>query len=147
MKFKNIPPLYFFIGILIIIFIYVFLPYFPKIAYPYNWIGIVFICLGAYLNISADKIMKKYNTSHKFEKSVYVVQEGVFQISRNPMYLGMTFILAGLALISKNIAALISPFIFFLVMSLIFIPSEERKMTRELGEEYLKYKQKVRCWI
>ena len=147
MKVKNKPPIHFFICIAIILSIYFFLPHYSAITPPYNWFGILFLCLGAYLNIGAERIMKQHGTPHKFEKSVRVVQEGVFTISRNPMYLGMTLILIGFALISKNVATFISPLGFFLSMNILFIPYEERKMTQELGEDYVHYKQKVRRWL
>ncbi len=40
-----------------------------------------------------------------------------------------------------------SPIIFFGVINWMFIPYEEEKMQKELGQEYLDYKNKVRCWI
>ena len=147
MRSNSAPPIYFLICTAIIFPIYFLLPQYAKIAAPYNWLGLLFVGTGLYLNLSADRIMKKHGTPHKFEKSVYVIEEGVFKLSRNPMYLGMTVIILGFALISKNVVALISPLIFFFLMNMVFIPYEEAKMTRELGENYLKYREKVRRWI
>ena len=144
---KNIPPTYFFTGIITITLIYFLLPQYKIITFPHNLFGILLLFIGVFVNMNAEGLMKKYNTSHKFEKTIYLVHKGIFKCSRNPMYLGMTLILTGFAFVSKNIMAFISPVIFFFLMNRIFIPYEEKKMHLELGKEYLKYKEKVRRWI
>lgn len=144
---KNIPPTYFFTGIIAITLIYFLLPQYKTITFPYNLFGILLLFIGVFVNVNAKRLMKKYNTSHRFEKSIYLVEEGIFKFSRNPMYLGLSLILMGFAFISKNIMTFISPVIFFFLMNRIFIPYEEKKMYLELGKEYLKYKEKVRRWI
>ena len=63
------------------------------------------------------------------------------------MYLGGVLILAGMALTTGNLAAFISPLLFFLVMHLMFIPYEEEKMESTFGDDYLKYKASVRKWL
>ena len=147
MKIRNIPPAYFFTGIIAVAVICFLLPQYEIIVFPYNLSGVLLILIGGFLNMNAEKLMKKYDTPHKFEKSTRVVQEGVFKFSRNPMYLGMTLILLGLAAMSQNIVTFVSPVAFFVLMNRIFIPYEEKKIHDELGEEFLRYKKKVRRWI
>ena len=76
-----------------------------------------------------------------------LVTEGIYRVSRNPMYLGMLLILSGFPLIIDTIIGLICPLIFFLLMNRIVIPREEKVIEGVFGEDYLEYKSKIRRWI
>lgn len=147
MKIKDIPPIYFYVGFIIISVTRFIFPSFNMIQFPYNLLGIILILLGAYLNLSSVKLFKKYKTPHKFQPSNYVIQDGVFSFSRNPIYLGMVLLLIGYAVILQNLISLVIPLIFFLIIHFKFIPYEENKMKKELGDEYLEYEKKVRKWL
>ena len=148
MKIKNIPPTYLFISIVIIGIIYFLFPSFELIKYPFNLIGIIFILLGGILSGKSAKTLKKHNAPINLEdKSTTVVQAGFYKYSRNPMYLGMTLLLVGLSILSKNILSFIAPVFFWLVVNFKFIPAEEKKMESSLGKEYLDYKSNVTKWV
>jgi len=63
------------------------------------------------------------------------------------MYLGMTAILPGEAILLGSLTAFIAPLGFFLVMQAVFIPLEERSMSQTFGEEYTLYRKKARMWF
>ena len=102
---------------------------------------------GAVLNWQPWVLFKKYKTSYKFEESTYFIKEGLYKYSRNPMYLGMVMLLLGIAIYLGNLASLISPILFFVVMDRMFVPYEEKKMENTFGEAYLDYKKQVRRWL
>jgi len=146
-KIISLPPNYFYAFIIFIVAVYFLFPYLNIIIFPYNLIGLVIFTLGFYLMSWSWLRFKKHQTPESFKKSTALVQDGPYKFSRNPMYLGMTLILLGLAVLFKNIIGLIAPFLFFLTMHFMFIPFEEEKNEKELGEKYIDYKKKARRWI
>ena len=72
---------------------------------------------------------------------------GAFAWSRNPMYLGISIALAGVALATNCAWHLALPILNMLIMDHYYIPVEERQLQNKFGEEFLKYKRRVRRWI
>lgn len=81
-----------------------------------------------------------------FEASTQLIREGPYRFSRNPMYLGMTGILLGIAFAAGTPPVFLMPLAFFLTIRKFFIPYEEKKMEETFGEEYLHYKRRVKRW-
>jgi protein-S-isoprenylcysteine O-methyltransferase Ste14 len=76
-----------------------------------------------------------------------IVSSGVFGFTRNPMYLGFTAALIGVALAANSLWFLIAvPFAVFAVTKLA-IEREERYLSRKFGEEYRAYRARVRRWL
>ena len=76
-----------------------------------------------------------------------LVTNGVFALTRNPMYLGMTLYCLGGALMMGNTIMLLAPILMFAVANWVFIPFEEAKMRRQFGEQFDAYCKRVRRWI
>ncbi len=76
-----------------------------------------------------------------------LVTGGVYRLSRNPIYLGMTLIYAGLAaaLDSLWVAGLLAPVL--LIMRCGVIAREERYLAARFGPAYDAYRRRVRRWI
>ena len=93
-KRKIMPPTYLVILLILEIILHFIFPVWNFINRPYKYSGSIIILLGIVLNIWADQIFKKENTTVKpGEKSVKLIDYGPFKISRHPMYLGMLMIL------------------------------------------------------
>ncbi|MEZ7206319.1 isoprenylcysteine carboxylmethyltransferase family protein [Pseudoalteromonas sp. DY56-GL79] len=66
------------------------------IYYPFNLLGLVPIALGLVLAKSGSTIFAKEETNiMTFNKPDKLVEAGVFQYTRNPMYLGFVIALLG----------------------------------------------------
>jgi protein-S-isoprenylcysteine O-methyltransferase Ste14 len=109
--------------------------------------GIILIILGLIYILWPWFLFQKYNTPEDFEDSTYLVTEGAFKTSRNPMYLGGVIFLIGLSMCMGNLLCFTTPLFFFAVMNFVFIPSEEKRMVTLFGVMYLRYKKEVRKWI
>jgi protein-S-isoprenylcysteine O-methyltransferase Ste14 len=73
--------------------------------------------------------------------------EGPFRYSRNPSYLALTMIYAGIALLRNSLGTmLLLPFMVSVIQREV-IGREERYLERAFGEEYWAYKDRVRRWI
>ena len=93
-------------------------------------------------------MFKKSKTTvkpHKNPTSLEVL--GPFRVSRHPMYLGMSAILLGVAIILGSIITFVIPIFFVMLMEIMFIPFEEKNLEKAFGKKYLDYKMKVRRWI
>ena len=76
-----------------------------------------------------------------------LVTSGIYRYTRNPMYLGMLFVLLGWALYLANVLAFLFLPAFILYMNRFQIEPEERAMTALFGQEFLEYASRVRRWI
>ena len=73
--------------------------------------------------------------------------DGPFRYTRNPGYLCLAMIYAGIAVLWNALwAILLLPLVLFVVQREV-IGREERYLERTFGEEYLDYKTKVRRWV
>lgn len=93
------------------------------------------------------KFKKEATEINTFKSPKKLVSTGLFHYSRNPIYLGFTLALGGLAIVLGNYAALDGLIAFFIAAHLWYIPYEEEAMEKEFGEAYLDYKSKVRRWL
>ena len=118
----------------------------PRLALPA--FGLVTLVAGFGLMIWAWKLFHIRGTAVcPFDSSTQFVQEGPYRFTRNPMYLGMTLILLGIAFFAGTPPVFLAPLAFFLTIHFTFIPHEEKKMEETFGEEYRNYKRRVRRWL
>ncbi len=142
-----IPPSLIAYSVVLMILFYFFLPQFNFMVFPFNLSGLI-ISIVAFLSLGKTRdLFTKNETTFRIETSSTLMQGGPFSFSRNPMYLFMSTIILGFAILSTNVLSLILPFLFAVLVSLIFIPKEEKLLKESFGEEFLSYKKKVRRWI
>jgi protein-S-isoprenylcysteine O-methyltransferase Ste14 len=73
--------------------------------------------------------------------------EGPFRYSRNPSYLALAMIYAGIAVLRNSLwAILFLPVVVYVIQREV-IGREERYLERTFGEEYRDYKTRVRRWV
>jgi protein-S-isoprenylcysteine O-methyltransferase Ste14 len=72
--------------------------------------------------------------------------EGPFRYSRNPSYLALAMIYAGIAVLRNSPWAILLLPLVLVVIQREVIGREERYLERTFGEAYLDYKVKVRRW-
>ena len=73
--------------------------------------------------------------------------EGPFRYTRNPSYLALAVIYAGIAVLRNSLWAILLLPLVVMVIQREVIGREERYLKRTFGEEYLAYKQRVRRWV
>ncbi len=76
-----------------------------------------------------------------------LVTNGIYQLSRNPMYLGATLILLALAVYLRNSMAFVAMPLFMIYLTLFQIRPEERILAEKFGEEFESYRKAVRRWL
>jgi len=73
--------------------------------------------------------------------------EGPFRYTRNPGYVAMSMIYAGIAVVRNSLWATLFLPVVLVVIQREVIGREERYLERAFGEEYRDYKTKVRRWV
>jgi len=81
------------------------------------------------------------------QNSSALVTSGVYNFSRNPIYLADLLMLVGWAIYLANFFALALLVLFVFYVTRFQIMPEERALKERFGDEYLAYKNKVRRWI
>ena len=72
---------------------------------------------------------------------------GIYRFSRNPMYLGMAFMLVGLIWGLGNYLSWLGFLAFMLYITRFQILPEEKTLKEIYGEPYNEYLTKVRRWL
>jgi protein-S-isoprenylcysteine O-methyltransferase Ste14 len=73
--------------------------------------------------------------------------EGPFSYTRNPSYLALAAIYAGIAVLRNSLWAMLMLPLVVMVIQRGVIGREERYLERTFGEEYLAYKERVHRWV
>lgn len=131
--------------------IYFSRPFFPEYILSINNILSIFILLAGFgiLFISAASFKKHQTTINplKPEQASSLVISGVFSFSRNPMYLGMVFILISVSIKFNLLGGLLITSMFALFITKFQIIPEEAAMHKLFPEEFASYKENTRRWI
>lgn len=80
-------------------------------------------------------------------KNSALVTDGLFGVTRNPMYVAMIVFCLGGALWFDRLPMLAAPLFMFAIANWVFIPFEEAKMRRQFGDAFDAYAKRVRRWI
>ena len=113
-------------------------------------LSLFFIILGPFILISAVRSFKAEQTTINpinINNASSLVISGVFKYSRNPMYLGMVFILLALSFRFNLVGGILFTSIFIMYITKFQIIPEEAAMKSIFGEDFNKYKNKTRRWI
>lgn len=115
---------------------------------PLNYSGLVLMITGIMMTIKVRKEFEQVETEiHTFKNPGKLVTNGLFRISRNPIYLGFTISLIGVWILLGTILPMMGCVLFILIANYYYIPFEEKIMENTFGDEYQAYKSKVRRWI
>ena len=125
--------------------------YFPVYQYihePVAYAGVVAVFLGVAMAAIPAGVFKKAGTGIKpFDEATILVTGGFYGYTRNPMYLGMFLMLAGMAFLMGSVGAALPVLVFILIIRNNFVMGEERFLEARFGQQYLDYKSTVRRWF
>lgn len=84
---------------------------------------------------------------HRPENATSLVRGGIFSYSRNPMYVGLAFLLVAWAVWLGSLANVVLLLIFALATTELQIKPEEAVLEKLFGSDYENYRKQVRRWI
>lgn len=145
---KIIPPVYFFITLLIMIALHHFFPV-KTFIFPYiTYVGVILISFGfAFVLWSAFLFGKAGTPIRPFQESTKLVRDGMYRVTRNPMYLGLSVVLIGIAFLLGTISPFLPIPFFIMLIHNLFVVQEELILEEHFGDEYIQYKLSVRRWL
>jgi protein-S-isoprenylcysteine O-methyltransferase Ste14 len=145
---KLLPPVYAFLAIAAMLGLHWLFPVTTIIRPPFNYLGALLLTLGLASTLWAARRFAKIGTPIKpFEPSTALVTGGLYRFTRNPMYLGLTVALIGVAVLLGTLSPFIPIAAFVWIIQRIFIEREEVFMEDLFGQEYRSYKTRVRRWL
>ena len=113
-----------------------------------RWMGIVPFGAAVALALPAQRALARARTPFDVRRPTSaIVTDGVFRYSRNPMYLALTLLHVGIATLLDSLWLLVVIVPVTVVVQLGVVAREERYLERKFGDEYLRYKRRVRRWI
>jgi protein-S-isoprenylcysteine O-methyltransferase Ste14 len=142
---KVMPPTYLLAAIALTVAVHFLVPLAAPLSFGWRFVGLLPLAIGGLLNVAADREFKRVGTTVKpFQSSSSLVTHGVFRLTRNPMYLGMVFIVAGVALIEGSVSPWIVVCVLAVILDRVFIVPEEKMLRETFGDTYDAYSRRVR---
>lgn len=109
--------------------------------------ALVILSGAGLLALRAWLTMRRHRTPVSLARdTVVIIDTGPFGHTRNPLYLALLFLYAGLGLLFNSTW-------FFLLLPLLFLflnhvaAQEERYLSAQFGREYQDYRDRVRRWL
>ncbi len=145
---RVMPPVYLALAIVAMIALHVLLPGIVLWESLWRWFGAAILVVGLTIGWSAVRLFRKHETTIKpGEKSTHLVTDGPYRLTRNPIYVAMTVVLAGVAtMLGSATPWLVLP-AFVWVIARNVIPVEEAMMAETFGHDYEAYRSHVRRWL
>jgi len=110
--------------------------------------GALLIAAGIALALAGmGALVRGGTTPFPHHRSTALVVEGVYRISRNPIYLSMAVVLAGVAVAARSGWHLLMLALVVAVFDRAQIPREERYLEARFGDSYRDYARRVRRWF
>jgi protein-S-isoprenylcysteine O-methyltransferase Ste14 len=144
-----INPFLIYIGITAVSALLQYLVPLPFISrQPARIAGVIIMMASFLFGMPAIRGMFKAKTSpNPNQPTSSLVQSGPYRFSRNPMYIGLTLMYAGLVtFLQLPWGIFFIPLVIWLITVWVIRPEEEY-LGRKFGDQYLNYKQTVRRWI
>jgi protein-S-isoprenylcysteine O-methyltransferase Ste14 len=110
--------------------------------------GNALMVIGFLIAVLGAREMVRTRTSfHPGAKASALVTSGVYQRTRNPMYLSFLFFMIGLGLALPNPWLILLAPVLLIYMQERVIKREEAYLSARFGAEYDAYRSKVRRWF
>lgn len=116
-------------------------------SYYFVWIGFGLLHLSFLVILIAQRNMaNEWRIGIDNENKVNLITKGLFGISRNPIFLGVLIVFAGMFLIIPNAVTLVILISGFIVIQ-VQVRLEEEFLIKQLGDEYINYMDNVKRWL
>ena len=110
--------------------------------------GVAACVLGAALGGTGLRALRRAGTSQNPRRPTKaLVVSGSYRISRNPLYLSLLCLYVGIAFFVNGLWPFVLAVPLVAVLRLGVIVPEERYLERKFGEEYRRYRSRVRRWV
>ena len=107
-------------------------------------VGIALFAGGMAMMIAGHRAMARHGTNvNPLRPTTALVTDGVFRYTRNPLYVGVSIALCGIALVAALDWVLVLIIPAFVLLHFAVVRREERYLERKFGEAYHRYAGRV----
>ncbi len=119
----------------------------PGLGVPWPAAAIITVAGLAIIAAAEQRFRKTGENPIPWTGTATVIETGIYRVTRNPMYLGMAIMQAGLALWLGSLWALLLVPVSVAIVQTQVIAREEAYLAATFGAGYAAYCQRVRRWI
>lgn len=116
-----------------------------------EWLGVLLAVTGIAIAFAGLREFSKANTTVdpvKIEEASAVVTSGIYRVTRNPMYLGLSLMSIGWGLRLGTLVGMVAGTgLLVAALTYLQIKPEERALTAAFGSDYTDYTDSVRRWL
>ncbi|MEO7044682.1 MAG: isoprenylcysteine carboxylmethyltransferase family protein [Ferruginibacter sp.] len=120
-------------------------------VFQQQWIkvvGLIFLAISLFFLIrSLRQFIQTKNTLILIKPASSLQTNGIYGVTRNPMYVGLAIVYLGLSCLFGNWWNFILFPILLIVVQQYIIKREEEYLVREFGQKYVDYRSEVRRWL
>ena len=145
---RLLPPRLFLLSVAAMVVLHALLPIALVVAWPYRLSGSLAVVAGLAMAVWGTRRFASAQTNIKtFDAPGRLVTDGLFRITRNPMYFGLVVALAGASVLFGSLSPMLVAAAFAVVTDRWYIRFEEAAMARAFGDEYAAYCRTTRRWL
>jgi len=142
----------------VVLMLFAALMWYVALNFPFFTMGVVLHSaipismglLGLFLIlISSISFLRRKTTLNPLrpELASTLIKTGIYQYSRNPIYVGFVLILLGWGIFLHNLVSVFCVIVFVLYMNHFQILYEEKSLEQKFGAEFEVYKRSVNRWL
>jgi protein-S-isoprenylcysteine O-methyltransferase Ste14 len=149
-KLRIPPPIIMLVGAALMWMLHHWLPVAYWLVLPWNVLGLLVGGVAITASLSAFWRFRRVGTTVNpidLDKTTQLVTDGIFSVSRNPMYLGLFLMLVAWGIWLGSASVWLIPPLFVILITIGQIIPEEQALTELFGAQYLSYKRDVARWI
>ena len=150
MRLKTPPAVQLFISTLLMWIISIYADNFRFVFKFNNELALFCLFIGGTIIVFGIAAFRKAETTvtplHP-DKARSLVNMGIYQYTRNPMYFGLLLILFSIGFYLQNLASMFVLPIYVWFISKYQIIPEEEALHKLFGQDYINYQDRVRRWI
>lgn len=145
----KIPPPLIYVTLTVLgYFVNTLIPINYSFLVPIKYVGLAMVLFGIIILIHVALRFKKMEPAlEPWKPTTHILTDGIFALSRNPIYLAFNFVTLGLGIFFNNAWMVWSFIPGFIFLQIYVIQKEETYLDEKFGNEYRAYKNKVRRWI
>lgn len=143
-----LPPLLFGGALLLGLLLHWIYPLYVLNPWIARVLGAALLLASGGLAFAAERVMQRAGTNVRPDRpTLAIVSDGPFRFTRNPLYLALIGLYAGVTLLFNALWPLVLLIPTIVVLRLGVIAREERYLEAKFGDAYSAYKVRVRRWL
>ena len=113
----------------------------------YQYVGLFLIFIGTIVIYWAQATSKNYKNKIEESHDKSHFEFGPYRYLRSPTHFGLLIVTLGFGLMINSLFSIIFTLVGYMISKTVFLRKEELLLEKKYGEQYTKYKEKVKNWI